>query len=51
VVADPKKRVFFVHRPGGSPEILNSSESLSGEPVVPDWVFRVGDAFPEDEGA
>jgi Uma2 family endonuclease len=51
VVADPKKRVFFVHRPGGSAEILNASESLSGEPVVPGWVFRVGDAFPQEEGA
>lgn len=49
VLADPKKRVVFVHRPGASPEILTSAEILSGEPVVPGWAFKVGDAFPPEE--
>jgi hypothetical protein len=45
-VADPKKQIFFVHRPGASPEILTASDALTGDPVVPGWVFKVGDAFP-----
>ena len=47
VVADPQKRVLFVHRPGASPEILGSSDTLAGDPAVPGWTLKVGDAFPE----
>src|SRR3954471_19362590 len=50
VLADPKKRVFFVHRPGSSPEILTAAEIFSGDPVVAGWSFKVGDAFPPEEG-
>jgi len=48
VLADPKKRVFFVHRPGASPEILGASEIFSADPVVPGWAIKVDDAFPPE---
>lgn len=51
IVADPQKRVLFVHRPGASPEILRSSGTLTGDPVVPGWTLKVEDAFPEELGA
>jgi len=51
IVADPQKRVLFVHRPGASPEILRSADTLIGDPVVPGWSLRVEDAFPEEQGA
>jgi hypothetical protein len=30
---------------------LTASDTLTGDPVVPGWVFKVGDAFPEEPEA
>lgn len=45
VVADPKKEVFFVHRPDATPEILTAADTLDASAAVPGWTFKVGDAF------
>jgi Uma2 family endonuclease len=45
IVVDPKKEVFFAHRPGATPEILTADATLDASPAVPGWAFRVGDAF------
>ncbi len=47
VVVDPKKEVFFVHRPGATPEILTADETLDASSAVAGWTFKVGDAFSE----
>src|SRR5436190_2459913 len=39
VVADPKKEVFFVHRPGATPEILTADETLDASSTVGCWTF------------
>ncbi len=39
---DPIARTVYVYRPGGEVERLDDPETLSGEPVLPGFVLRLG---------
>lgn len=45
VVADPRRRVATVHRPGREPVTLVEGEVLDGDDVVPGWLMAVEDIF------
>ena len=45
VVADPRRRVATVHRPGRESVTLAEGEVLDGDDVVPGWRLAVGDLF------
>ena len=45
VVADPRRRVATVHRPGREPATLAEGEVLDGDDVVPGWRMAVDDIF------
>ena len=45
VVADPRRRVATVHRPGRESVTLAEGEVLDGDDVVPGWRLVVGDLF------
>ena len=38
---DPYQRQVHVYRPGVAPEVLDDPETMSGEPVLPGFVFEV----------
>jgi Uma2 family endonuclease len=39
---DPTERVVYVYRPGENVERLEAPEEISGEPVLPRFVLRLG---------
>ena len=40
-VIDPRRRRVYVYRPGAEVEILEDPEKISGDPVLPGFVFEV----------
>ena len=38
---DPYRRLVYIYRPGAAPEVLDDPETISGEPVLPSFVFEV----------
>ena len=45
---DPQERRVYVYRPNTDVEILESPESVSGEPVLPGFVLKLGKVFDSD---
>lgn len=45
-IIDPEQRMIFVHRSGGTMHLLQESDELSGEDVIPGFRCRVADLFP-----
>ena len=44
---DPKTKEVEIHRPGRDPEILSRPQSLSGEDVLPGFLFDPAEIFKE----
>ena len=38
---DPYRRLVYIYRPGAPPEVLEDPETVSGDPVLPGFVFEV----------
>lgn len=45
-VINPKGRIAFVYRPGGSANWLTEEQFLDGEGVIPGFRLRLGDVLP-----
>lgn len=46
-VVDPPGKSVMVYRRGGPVELLEESDQLGGDPVLPGFSMRVGDLFPQ----
>jgi Uma2 family endonuclease len=44
-VVDPEARDVTVHRQGKEPQVLESTQELTGEDVLPDFRCQVADLF------
>ena len=47
---DPYSRQVHIYRPGMDPEVLNDPEAVSGEQVLPGFVFQVRQRIFDREG-
>jgi Uma2 family endonuclease len=44
-IADPKNKTVTVYHPSGAPQVYKDQEEVSGEDVLPGFVFRPADLF------
>jgi Uma2 family endonuclease len=42
---DPENKTVYIYRPGAAPEILNTPATLSGDPVLPGFVFNIAEIW------